>query len=47
MYKKHILAIFDIKKMIPVPENCYEKLDFKMIQDKSYYHLIKKEYIFV
>lgn len=44
--KIHILAILDIKKMIPIPEGYYTKIDFKKLTDYKYKDLLKKEYKF-
>ncbi len=44
--KLHLLAILDIKKMIPVPDGEYHKIIFKSIEDKKYTDLLKKEYKF-
>ncbi len=43
--KKHILSVVDIKKMVPVSEGLYSKIDFASL-DKSYLTLINKELIF-
>ena len=34
--KIHILSILDIKKMIPVPTDCYERIDFNELEDIRY-----------
>ncbi len=44
--KMHILAILDIKKMIPVPNGCYERIEFDELQDLRYKALFEKEYAF-
>lgn len=44
--KMHILSILDIKKMIPVPTNCYERIDFNELEDIRYKDLFQKEYAF-
>lgn len=44
-YKK-ILAVLDIKKMIPVPEGLYHYVDFHKVTDLAYRDLLKKEYHF-
>ena len=41
---KHILAVLEIKKMIPVPNKYYSKIDFKTITDTSYRDLIFKAF---
>ncbi len=41
----HILAVLDIKKMIPVPDGCYEAIDFNSL-DSRYRDLFRKEYAF-
>ncbi|MCD8014199.1 MAG: type III toxin-antitoxin system ToxN/AbiQ family toxin [Lachnospiraceae bacterium] len=43
---KHILAVLDIKKMIPVPAGCYSKVDFSLITDVAYRTVLEKEYRF-
>ena len=44
--KIHILSVLDIKKMIPVPIGCYEKIDFDELEDFRYKDLFEKEYAF-
>ena len=44
--KMHILAVLDIKKMIPVPSGCFERIEFEDLQDRRYYDLFRKEYRF-
>ncbi|MFW6307480.1 MAG: type III toxin-antitoxin system ToxN/AbiQ family toxin, partial [Campylobacterales bacterium] len=46
---KKILSILDIKKMIPVKNGVYEKLDMDSIktQDSKYFDLLLKEYRFL
>ncbi len=44
--KMHILSILDIKKMIPVPSGCYEKIEFNQLIDYRYKDLFEKEYAF-
>lgn len=44
--KMHILALLDIKKMIPVPKSLYNKVEFSTILDKKYKLLFQKEYEF-
>ena len=40
------MSILDIKKMIPVPEDCYKRIDFKLLEDSKYRDLFEKEYKF-
>lgn len=42
----HILAILDIKKMIPIKSGLYTQIDFSKIQDIDYKNLLQKEYNF-
>ena len=42
----HILSILDIKKMIPVPNGCYERIEFDELEDTRYKDLFEKEYAF-
>lgn len=44
---KHILAVLDIKKMIPVPDKLCSKIQFSAIADKDYKSLLQKEYYFL
>ena len=44
--KMHILAVLDMKKMIPVPLGCFERVVFKDLQDSRYCDLFLKEYRF-
>ena len=44
--KLHILSILDIKKMIPVPTDGYERIDFNELEDIRYKDLFQKEYAF-
>lgn len=44
---KHILSVLDIKKMIPVPDKSYSKIDFSSITDIKYKILLQKEYNFI
>ena len=44
--KMHILSILDIKKMIPVPTGCYERIEFDELDDIRYKDLFEKEYAF-
>ena len=44
--KMHILSILDIKKMIPVPADCYERIEFNELEDIRYKDLFQKEYAF-
>ena len=41
-----ILSVLDIKKMIPIPPGCYEKVVFEELDDKDYQNLFQKEYSF-
>ena len=41
-----ILAALDIKKMIPVPDSVYHKVDFEKEDDTKYKRLMEKEYLF-
>ena len=43
---KKILAVLEIKKMIPVKKGLYQKIDFSDIQDLPYRILLEKEYQF-
>jgi len=38
----HILSILDIKKMIPVPNGCYERIEFDELDDIRYKDLFEK-----
>lgn len=42
----HILALLDIKKMIPVPDGEFERIEFNEIDDLRYKSLLQKEYAF-
>lgn len=42
----HVLGVLDLKKMIPVPDGAYERIDFKCIGDNNYKNLLQKEYSF-
>ncbi|MBR5509353.1 MAG: type III toxin-antitoxin system ToxN/AbiQ family toxin [Lachnospiraceae bacterium] len=44
---KHILAVLEIKKMIPVKPGLYHKMDFSQIGDERYKTLLLKEYEFL
>ena len=44
---KHILAVLEIKKMIPVPLGLFSEIDFNQISDLSYRALVLKEYNFL
>ena len=44
---KHILAVLEIKKMIPVPLGLFSKVDFNQIADINYRSLLLKEYHFL
>lgn len=41
-----ILSVLDIKKMIPVPDGLFEKIDFNKVNDIAYKILLEKEYRF-
>ena len=41
-----IFAAIDIKKMIPVPNGLYSKIDFDKIADKKYKRLLVYEFLF-
>lgn len=41
-----ILSVLDIKKMIPVPDGLYQKIDFNKVTDIRYKILLQKEYEF-
>ena len=41
-----ILAVLDIKKMIPVPDGLYNRIDFNAVQNEKYRGLLQKEYRF-
>ena len=43
---KHILAVLDLKKMIPVPKGQYSMIDFSEMKDNKYKALLIKEYRF-
>ncbi|WP_255494017.1 type III toxin-antitoxin system ToxN/AbiQ family toxin [Veillonella sp. R32] len=40
------MGVLDLKKMIPVPDGAYERIDFKCIGDNNYKNLLQKEYSF-
>ncbi len=44
--KMHILSVLDIKKMVPVPQCCYESIIFDDLDDERYKDLFQKEYAF-
>lgn len=44
---KHILSVLEIKKMIPVKEGWYQKIDFSKIENQDYRALLQKEYFFL
>lgn len=44
--KIHVLSVLDIKKMIPVPNDAYERIIFEELDDERYQDLFKKEYAF-
>jgi len=41
-----LLAALDIRKMIPVPDGLYERININEMQDKNYRNLLLKEYWF-
>ncbi len=41
-----ILSALDIKKMIPVPNGLYSRIDFSKVPDPKYGDLLRKEYLF-
>lgn len=41
-----LFAALDIKKMIPVPEGYFERVDFSLEKDPQYKDLLEKEYRF-
>ncbi len=43
---KHIIAVLDLKKMIPVPTGYYQRVDFSDISDNVYRGVLEKEYRF-
>ncbi len=44
--KMHIMSVLDIKKMIPVPLDSYERITFSELEDERYRDLFEKEYAF-
>lgn len=44
---KQILAVLEIKKMIPVPISVFHEIVFSQIMDADYRHLLLKEYHFL
>ncbi len=44
---KHIVAVLEIRKMIPVPDGLYHEIDIAKIPDAAYRDLLKKEYRFL
>ena len=40
--KYHLLSVLDIRKMIPVPKNCYQKIDIPSLDIKQQYLLFKE-----
>lgn len=44
--KMHVISVLDIKKMIPVPDNAYERIVFDDLRDERYQDLFEKEYAF-
>jgi protein AbiQ len=41
-----LFAALDIRKMIPVPDGLYQRIDFASVQDVRYRSLLEKEYRF-
>lgn len=41
-----IFAALDLKKMIPVKEGCYSRINFALLEDRRYADLLEKEYRF-
>lgn len=44
--KMHVMSVLDIKKMIPVPDDVYERIVFNDLGDERYQDLFEKEYAF-
>ena len=44
---KHLLAVLEIKKMIPVPNGKYDEIDMDRIENASYRELLEKEIAFL
>ena len=44
--KMHVMSVLDIKKMIPVPDDAYERIVFDGLCDERYRDLFRKEYAF-
>lgn len=44
--KMHVMSVLDIKKMIPVPNDVYERIVFDDLGDERYQDLFEKEYAF-
>jgi len=44
---KRIIAVLEIKKMIPVNRDLYTYINFDHIQDLQYRNLLEKEYLFL
>lgn len=44
---KHIIAVLEIKKMIPAPQGTYHEIIFNTVQDLAYRTLLMKEYAFL
>lgn len=40
------MSVLDIKKMIPVPNDAYERIVFEKLDDERYRDLFEKEYAF-
>ena len=41
-----LLAILDIKKMPPVPDGLFHRIDFRQLEDRAYSILLQKEFRF-
>lgn len=44
---RHIISVLEIKKMIPVPDGMFKRIDFLELEDKGYAMLLRKEYYFL
>ena len=44
--KMHVMSVLDIKKMMPVPNDAYERIVFDELGDERYQDLFEKEYAF-
>ena len=41
---KHIFAALDVKKMIPVPDGLFRRIDFNTVPNPAYKYLLEQEY---